>query len=59
MKIDCHAHIMPSHWPDLKYKFGYGGFIQLEHIEKDLDKIRKEFYDSSKRSTKNKSKRNF
>jgi len=28
-------------------------------VEPNLDKIRKEFYDSSKRSTKNKSKRNF
>ena len=28
-------------------------------VSPDLDKIRKEFYDSSKRSTKNKSKRNF
>jgi aminocarboxymuconate-semialdehyde decarboxylase len=30
MKIDCHAHIMPPTWPDLKHKFGYGGFIYLE-----------------------------
>ena len=34
MKIDCHAHIMPAKWPDLKYKFGYGGFIHLVHDEK-------------------------
>jgi aminocarboxymuconate-semialdehyde decarboxylase len=34
MKIDCHAHIMPAHWPDLKYKFGYGGFIYLDHDPK-------------------------
>ncbi len=34
MKIDCHAHIMPATWPDLKYKFGYGGFIYLDHNAK-------------------------
>jgi aminocarboxymuconate-semialdehyde decarboxylase len=31
MKIDCHAHILPETWPSLKEKFGYGGFITLEH----------------------------
>ncbi|MFN5875831.1 MAG: amidohydrolase family protein, partial [Ignavibacteria bacterium] len=31
MKIDCHAHILPQTWPSLKEKFGYGGFITLDH----------------------------
>ena len=31
MKIDCHAHILPKTWPSLKDKFGYGGFITLDH----------------------------
>lgn len=31
MKIDSHAHILPETWPSLKDKFGYGGFIMLEH----------------------------
>jgi aminocarboxymuconate-semialdehyde decarboxylase len=31
MKIDCHAHILPKSWPSLKEKFGYGGFITLDH----------------------------
>ena len=31
MKIDCHAHILPKTWPSLKDKYGYGGFIQMEH----------------------------
>lgn len=31
MKIDCHAHILPEKWPSLKDKYGYGGFIKLEH----------------------------
>lgn len=31
LKIDCHAHILPETWPSLKDKFGYGGFIILDH----------------------------
>jgi aminocarboxymuconate-semialdehyde decarboxylase len=31
VKIDCHAHILPQTWPSLKEKFGYGGFITLDH----------------------------
>lgn len=31
LKIDCHAHILPERWPSLKDKFGYGGFITLDH----------------------------
>ncbi len=31
-KLDIHAHILPETWPDLKQKFGYGGFIYLDHF---------------------------
>ena len=31
MKIDSHAHILPESWPSLKEKYGYGGFIHLDH----------------------------
>lgn len=31
MKIDIHTHLLPEHIPNWKHKFGYGGFIHLEH----------------------------
>lgn len=29
--IDIHTHILPEHIPNWKEKFGYGGFIHLDH----------------------------
>jgi aminocarboxymuconate-semialdehyde decarboxylase len=31
MKIDVHTHILPETWPDLRERYGYGGFVRLEH----------------------------
>jgi aminocarboxymuconate-semialdehyde decarboxylase len=31
LTIDIHTHILPETIPDFKSKFGYGGFISLEH----------------------------
>ena len=30
-KVDIHTHIVPRELPRFKEKYGYGGFIQLEH----------------------------
>lgn len=31
LTIDIHTHIIPEHLPDFKAKYGYGGFINLDH----------------------------
>ena len=32
-KIDLHTHILPEHWPDLRERYGYGGWVRLEHFK--------------------------
>lgn len=31
LKIDIHTHILPENWPDLQQKYGYDGFVRIEH----------------------------
>lgn len=31
LRMDVHTHILPRTWPDLKARYGYGGFIKLDH----------------------------
>jgi aminocarboxymuconate-semialdehyde decarboxylase len=33
LKIDLHTHILPKSWPDLDKKYGYAGFVRLEHCD--------------------------
>src|ERR1700737_1197421 len=33
MKIDLHTHILPHNWPDLDAKYGYSGFVRLDHYK--------------------------
>ena len=33
LKIDIHTHILPRDIPNWKQKFGYGGFISLDHYK--------------------------
>jgi len=32
-KIDLHTHILPPKWPDLRERFGYGGWVRLEQTD--------------------------
>src|SRR5262245_32989017 len=32
-KIDLHTHILPETWPDLRERYGYGGWVRLEHYK--------------------------
>jgi aminocarboxymuconate-semialdehyde decarboxylase len=39
-KVDMHTHILPSEWPDLKEKYGYGGFVSIQHDSLKPDKAK-------------------
>ena len=29
--VDLHTHLLPERWPDFADKFGYGGWVSLDH----------------------------
>lgn len=33
LKIDVHTHILPERWPDLRDRYGYGGFVRMDHLD--------------------------
>ena len=30
LRVDVHTHILPESWPDLKARYGYGGWVKME-----------------------------
>ncbi len=42
LTIDIHTHILPKNWPDLKEKYGYGGWIHLDHHKCGCARMMKE-----------------
>ena len=42
LKIDIHTHILPEHIPNWKDKFGYGGFIKLDHHKTNCARMMKD-----------------
>jgi aminocarboxymuconate-semialdehyde decarboxylase len=42
LTIDIHTHILPKTWPNLKEKYGYGGWIHLDHHKCGCARMMKE-----------------
>ena len=32
--IDIHTHMLPERWPDLRERYGCGGWVALEHCSR-------------------------
>jgi aminocarboxymuconate-semialdehyde decarboxylase len=42
LKVDIHTHIIPEHLPRWAEKFGYGGFIHLDHYKPGCARMMKD-----------------
>ncbi|HXV77611.1 MAG TPA: amidohydrolase family protein [Candidatus Polarisedimenticolaceae bacterium] len=42
LKIDVHTHVLPRSWPDLAERYGYPGFVRLEHDGPDRARMMRE-----------------
>lgn len=41
-KIDIHTHVLPPAWPDLRARYGYGGFVQLDRYAPGCGRLLKD-----------------
>lgn len=32
LTIDLHTHVLPKNWPDLEQRYGYPGWVRLDHV---------------------------
>ena len=32
LTIDLHTHVLPENWPDLERRYGYPGWVRLDHF---------------------------
>lgn len=39
MRIDVHTHLLPRHWPDLRERYGYPGWLRVEHVAPDRARL--------------------
>jgi len=39
LKVDLHTHILPKFYPNLRERYGYGGFISLVHEENGVTRM--------------------
>ncbi len=39
LTVDIHTHILPETWPDLKDRYGYDGWVQIDHFGNDKARL--------------------
>ena len=51
MVVDIHTHILPKYLPDLEKKFGYGGWVSLDHNSNGTANVDLSDFEISKKIT--------